>query len=139
MTAPDTRMLRMAGAALLLAGGAIHVMLAFDGYGTRTLEDMFLLNGAGSALVALALLLGRGPLPALGGLGIAAGSLLALVLSRVGDGVAGFRGSGLGPMPEAPLTIVFELAAVAVLGLLAVREREPLVDLVRSARSETTS
>lgn len=44
MTAPAPRTLRLLGAALLLAGGAIHVVLAFDGYGTSTIEDLFLLN-----------------------------------------------------------------------------------------------
>lgn len=129
------RTLRLAGTALLLVGGAIHVVLAFDGYGTSTLEDMFLLNGAGSAIVAIAVLLVRGPVPALAGIGLAASSLLALALSRSGDGVFGFRGTGLDPMPEVPLTILVEVAAVVVLGALALREREPLVDLVRSARA----
>lgn len=135
MTAPGARMLRLAGAALLLGGGAIHVLLALDGYGTATLQDMFFLNAVGSAVIALLLLAVPGPLPALGGMGVAAASLLALALSRVGDGVVGFRGTGFDPSPEVPLTIAFEVAALAVLAVVALREREPLVDLVRSARA----
>lgn len=133
MTGPDDRLLRLAGAALLLGGGAIHVLLAFDGYGTALLQDMFLLNGAGSAAVALLLLLVRGPLPALAGMGVAGASLLALGLSRVGDGVLGFRGTGFDPMPEVPLTILLEVGALAVLAVAAARARQPLVDLVRDA------
>lgn len=139
MRGHDTRMLRLAGAVLLLAGGAIHALLAFDGYGTSALEDMFLLNAAGSALVALALLLAPGPWPALAGVGIAGTSLLALALSRVGDGVVGFRGTGFDPVPDVPLTILFEVGALAVLAVVAVREREPLVDLVRGATTELRS
>lgn len=134
MTAPGARMLRLAGAALLVGGGAIHVLLSLDGYGTSTLQDMFLLNAVGSAIVALLLLAVPGPLPALGGIGVAGASLLALALSRMGDGVVGFRGTGFDPMPEVPLTIAFEVGALALLAVVAVREREPLVDLLRSAR-----
>lgn len=139
MTAPAPRILRLLGAALLLAGGAIHVVLAFDGYGTSTIEDLFLLNAIASALAAVAVVAAPGPVPALGGLAVAGGSLLALGLSRVGDGVVGFRATGLDPSPEVPLTILVELAALVVLAVLAAREREPLVDLVRSARAEVRS
>ncbi len=139
MTAPDTRMLRLAGAALLLGGGAVHVLLAFDGYGTGTLQDLFLLNGVASALVALAVLLAPGPLPALGGIGVAGASLLALGLSRVSAGVVGFRGTGFTPAPEVPSTIAFEVGALALFAALAFRERDSLVDLLHSARAEVRS
>lgn len=135
MTAPDARLPRLAGAALLLGGGAIHALLALDGYGTATLQDTFLLNAAGSAVVALLLLAAPGPLPALGGIGVAGASLLALALSRVGDGVVGFRGTGFDPVPEVPLTIALEVAAVVVLAVAVRREREPLVEILRSARA----
>lgn len=135
MTASGAHMLRLGGGALLLGGGAIHVLLSFDGYGTSTLQDMFLINAIGSAVVALLLLAVPGPLPALGGVGVAGASLLALALSRVGDGVVGFRGTGFDPMPEVPLTIAFEVAALAVLTAAALRERGPLVELLRSVRT----
>lgn len=143
MTATVARALRLVGAALLLAAGAIHVALAFDGYGTDALEDLFLVNGAASAVVAGLVVLVRGPLPPLAGLAVSAGSLLALALSRTGDGIAGFRGTGLDPMPEVPLTIALELAGVVLFAALAWREREPLVDAVagaggRSSPSEQT-
>lgn len=135
MTAPGARLPRLAGAALLLGGGAVHALLALDGYGTATLQDTFLLNAAGSAVVALLLLAAPGPLPALGGIGVAGASLLALALSRVGDGVVGFRGTGFDPVPEVPLTIALEVAAVVVLAVAVRREREPLVEILRSARA----
>lgn len=135
MMAPGARVLRLIGAALLLGIGAIHVVLALDGYGTTTLQDMFFLNAVSAALVALLLLAVPGPLAAIGGMGVAGASLLALGLSRVGDGVVGFRGTGFDPMPEVPLTIALEVAALAVLAVAAMRERDPLVELLRSARA----
>jgi hypothetical protein len=77
-----------------------------------------------------------GPVPAAAGAGVAGASLLALALSRVGDGVVGFRGTGLDPMPEVPITIVVEVLAALLLGAVAVLEREPVVDLVRESRGQ---
>lgn len=125
--------LRMLGAVLLVVGGAIHTWLAFDGYGTADLETVFLLNGAGSALVAAALASTRGPIAPLAGAGISAISLLAFALSRIGDGVVGFRATGLEPAPEALLTLVVEAAALVVIGAVVVAERRRLAADVRAA------
>lgn len=127
------RELRLLGAVFLLIGGAIHTWLAFDQYGTADLEKVFFLNGAGSAVVAAAIVLGRGPLAPLVGVGVSAVSLLAFALSRVGDGVVGFRATGLDPVPEAPLTLLVEGAALVTLGLVVFAMRRRLVDAVRDA------
>lgn len=124
MSAPSSRLLRLLAATLLLVGGAIHTWLAFDGYGTGDLEQLFFVNGAASAVVAGALALSRNPVPALAGAGIAAGSLGAFVLSRIGSGVVGFRGTGLDPFPEVPLTLVVEAAALVVIALWLFRRAD---------------
>lgn len=126
-------LLRLVGAALLLFGGAIHTWLAFDSYGTADLEKLFLLNGIGSAVIAAAIVVTRGPVAPLVGVGISGASLLAFALSRVGDGVVGFRATGLEPMPEAPLTLVVEGAALVVLGVVVIAGRRLLVDTVSDA------
>lgn len=119
MNAPArSEMLRLIGAALVLVGGAIHVKLAFDHYGTATLEDLFFANAAVSAVVAAAIVGTRGVLAPLAGVAVAASSLVAFGLSRVGEGIAGFRATGLEPAPEGLLTLVVEVLAVAVLGLV---------------------
>lgn len=128
-----TSVLLTVGAALVLVGGAIHTWLAFEDYGTADLEKVFFLNGAGSALVAAVIVLTRHPLAALFGVGISAVSLLAFGLSRVGDGVLGFRATGLDPAPEGLLTILVEAGALVVLGLVVIAHRKHLVDPVREA------
>lgn len=133
MIAHRNPQMRVLGAVLLIAGGAIHTWLAFDGYGTSDLETVFLLNGAGSALAAAALALTRGPIAALVGAGISAVSLLAFAMSRIGDGVMGFRATGLEPAPEALLTLVVEAAALLVIGAVIVNERARLTADVRAA------
>lgn len=123
--------LRLLGAALLLGGGAIHTRLAHEGYGSDDLVAVFFLNGIASAVVGAATALGRGPLAPVAGTGISVVSLLALALSRTGDGVLQFRGQGLQPAPDVLLVVVFEAAAVAVLGLAALRDRRRLVTALR--------
>lgn len=125
--------LRIVGAVLLIAGGAVHTWLAFDGYGTKDLQTVFFLNGAGSAVVAAALASTRGPLAPLAGAGISAISLLAFGMSRIGDGVVGFRATGLEPVPEALLTLAVEAAALLVIGTVIVTDRDRLTADVRAA------
>ncbi len=134
MQAGSIRPLHLLGAGLLLVGGAIHVALAFDGYGTSELEQLFFLNGAVSAIVAAAVVLVRNPVPTLAGVGVATVSLLAFALSSVGGGVVGFRGTGLDPVPEVPATLVVELAAVVVLGTVAYRDRRRVIETVSVRR-----
>lgn len=123
---PSDAVLRGIGAIGILVGGALHTKLAFEGYGTDDLIRLFFLNGVASALAAAWLVLDDRPLPAVVGAAVAAGSLLAFGLSRVGDGVVGFRGNGLDPAPDAALTVVSELVVVLALGLSALRHRGAL-------------
>lgn len=115
--------LRLTGAALVLVGGAIHAWLAFDHYGTATLEDLFFANAAVSAIVAAVIVLTRGVLAPLAGIAVAASSLIAFGLSRVGEGIAGFRATGLEPTPEGLLTVIVEVLAVVVLGVAVISYR----------------
>lgn len=125
--------LRLVGAGLLIVGGAIHTWLAFDRYGTADLESVFFVNGAASALVAAAIVLSRGVIAPVAGVGLSAVSLVAFLLSRIGDGVLGFRATGLDPVPEAPLTLLVEGAALVVLGFVSIARRKEFVDGVSDA------
>lgn len=120
------------GALFLLLGGAIHSWLAFEGFATEDLQTLFFLNGAVSGGVAAAVALVRRPVTALVGAGVAGASLVAFGASRVGSGVAGFRATGLEPAPEALLTLIVEVAAVAALALVVVADRRQLVDTIRA-------
>ena len=126
--------LRIAAAAALLIGGALHARLAFDSYGTTDLITLFFLNAVGSALVAAWIAYDRTPFALLAGLGVSTVSLMAFALSRVGDGVVGFRGVGLEPGPDALLTIVAEGLAVLLLASALLRERHQLVAVVQQLR-----
>lgn len=127
---------RLIAATLVLVGGALHTSLAYDQYGTSELVEVFFVNGIASAVVAGAIALGRGLLGPIAGLGVSSMSLFALALSRIGDGVVGFRGSGLDPAPEAALTVVVELAASALLALLVIEHRAELLATLRSATGD---
>lgn len=114
---------RVTAAMALLAGGALHVRLAFDSYGTHDLITLFFMNAIGSALVAAWMVCARGPYPLFAAFGIATVSLAAFGLSRVGSGVVGFRGVGLEPSPDAALTLVSEALAIVLIGASLFAER----------------
>jgi hypothetical protein len=107
---------RQLAAVAIVVGGALHARLAYHSYGTHDLIILFFLNAIGSALVAGWIAYDRGPIPLVAGLGLTGVSLAAFGLSRVGDGVVGFRATGLDPAPDAALTLAAEALA---LGLLA--------------------
>lgn len=111
------------GAGLLLAGGAIHTWLAFQSYGSSDLQKIFFVNGAASAVVATGVIVMRAPIAALAGVALSALSVVAFGMSRVGEGIAGFRAVGLEPLPEAPLTLMLEVAAAAILVLVLLGRR----------------
>ena len=109
------RLLRLVGAALLLAGGAIHLELNLDDYGNDDHPQAFALNAAASAVVAAYLVLHDDRIGPLAGLALTFGSLATLVMSRHGDGIADFREVGWKPSPEVALTVGVEVAASFVL------------------------
>lgn len=119
-------LLATVGALLLLAGGSLHTWLAFDGFGSPALVVAFFLNGIVSGVVAAWIVWTRGAVAGIAGLVVAAASLVGFVLSRTGTGVLGFRGTGLNPAPEAPLTLMTEVIAVLVLGALVFIDRHQL-------------
>ncbi len=112
------RVLRLAGAALVLAGGAVHLKLNLDDYGNEDVLRAFALNAAASAVVACYLAIRHDVIGPLAGVALSVGSLGALVLSRSGDGILGFREVGWNPSPEVAVTVAVEVAAVVALLLV---------------------
>jgi hypothetical protein len=137
------RAIRVLGAFALLGVGAVHLQqyYAADYSGVPTIGPLFLLNGIGSGLLGLTLLLpiervlkGRSANAAVaaiavGGVAIAAGSLVALFISEHG-GLFGFVEPGYS-LPVV-LAIVTEAATLLLLVPLA------MVSLVRALRGRTT-
>jgi len=117
------RGLRLVGAGLVLAGGAIHLKLNLDDYGNDDILKAFALNAAASALVAAYLVLRDDVVGPLAGIALSVGSLGAFAMSRRGDGVLDFREVGWNPSPEAVLTVAVEVAAVAALALVLLAGR----------------
>lgn len=112
--------LRLLLAVLVLLGGAVHLKLSLDDYGTSDIIKLFAVNAAASALVAAYLALRDDPVGVLGAAAVSAGTLLAFGLSRVGDGILEFREQGFNPSPDAAATVAFEvLALLLALYLLA--------------------
>ena len=103
------RVLRLVGAVLVLAGGAIHLRLNLDDYGNDDILKAFALNAAASALVAAYLVLRDDVVGPIAGLALSIGSLGAFVMSRRGDGILDFREVGWNPSPEAALTVAVEV------------------------------
>ena len=117
------RVLRLLGAVLVLAGGAIHLWLNLDDYGNGDILKAFALNAAASALVAAWLVIRDDVLGPIAGLALSVGSLGAFAMSRRGDGILDFREVGWNPSPEAVITVAVEAAAIVVLTLALVQMR----------------
>ena len=108
------RALRFAAAALVLAGGVVHLKLWNDGY--KDIADVgpaFLGNVIASAAVAVALVVVANWGAIVAGLAVVNGTLGAFALSRTDRGIFGFTEQGFQPSPEAALALVFEIAAGA--------------------------
>lgn len=118
-----SRMLRLAGAVLVLIGGAVHLKLNLDDYGTEDIGRAFALNAAASALAAGYLALRHDILGPLAGIGVSVGTLIAFGLTRQGDGILDFRETGFNPSPDAAVTVVAEALALVVLALAALEAR----------------
>jgi hypothetical protein len=121
---------RYLGAASILAVGAVHAQQYYDAYFSYvpTIGELFLLSFigsgiAGAALVSPVRLLGRRAgdavlaLAALGAIGIALGSLVALLWSEYVP-LFGFRESGY--RLAIVLTIVFDVLTTVLLGAFVV-------------------
>jgi hypothetical protein len=126
---------RYLGALALLGVGVEHLVeYADDSYSViPTIGTLFALNFASAALLACALavpvqrlpgLAGRLALPlaCAGGIGVAAGSLAALVISESG-GLFGFMETGY--RPAIVLSIALEVATILLLGAHLAARRAP--------------
>ena len=112
---------RLLAAVLLLAGGAIHLNLWRGGYeGIPYIGPLFLANVIASVVVAAALVIRSGRLVLLAGVGLAVGSLAALVMSRT-VGLFGFTDPGW--TMDAMSTVAAEVGALVALGLVIVIRR----------------
>jgi len=116
-----SRMLRLVGAVLVLIGGAVHLKLNLDDYGTEDIARTFAINAGASALVAAYLVLRDDILGPLAGIAVSLGTLIAFGLSRQGEGILDFRETGFNPSPDAAVTVVVEALALVVLILAAIQ------------------
>ncbi|MGQ0743847.1 MAG: hypothetical protein ACT4OS_05850 [Acidimicrobiales bacterium] len=116
---------RLIAAALVLAGGAIHLSLWSQTYrAIPVVGPSFLVNAAASVLVAVAVVVSVNRWVVAAGLGLAVSSLVALTLSRT----VGFFGFLEGWTPEAAQTVAAEVGAiVAILAARAVTTRRATV------------
>ncbi|HEX6524602.1 MAG TPA: hypothetical protein VF070_32045 [Streptosporangiaceae bacterium] len=96
--------------------GYVHANLYLDG-GYRvipTVGPAFLLLSSGAFAVAALLLISGSPVLRLGAAAVAAGALAGFVMSRT-VGVFGFTERGLQPAPQALVSLLAELSALALL------------------------
>jgi hypothetical protein len=96
--------------------GYVHASLYID-HGYRVIHIVgpaFLLLSSGAFAIAVLLLIGGSPVLRLGALAVAAGALGGFVMSRT-VGVFGFTESGLQPAPQALISLISELGALALL------------------------
>lgn len=112
--------LRVAGAVMVLLGGAVHVQQYWQVFNSLDIGPMFLLNGIVSLIVGVALLGWDGPLPAVAGVALSVGSLVALLASRT-TGLLGFDATGYDVAEYE--AVVVEVAAAVLLTLEVARSR----------------
>jgi len=112
--------LRLAGALLVLAAGAVHLWLYFDFFReVHVVGTLFLLNAAAAAIIGCVLLVSSQPVAAAAGVAYAAGTLGFFFIS-VYHGLFGYTESLRGGWQEAAGGL--ELAAIVVLVPLLVAE-----------------
>ena len=107
---------RVVTAAATAVTGLVHAHLYVDG-GYRVIHVVgpaFLLLSSGAFAVAALLLIGSSPVLRLGAAAVAAGALGGFVMSRT-VGVFGFTERGLQPAPQALVSLISELGAIALL------------------------
>lgn len=115
------RSLRWLGALLIIGVGVVHLEQYVDFIkDVPTIGTLFLLNGAAAGTVCLLLAGSFRLVPALAGIGVAAGSIVSILIARYAD-------SGLfnytEPTWRTPIVIAvaLEVAAIVVLGVVAAR------------------
>jgi len=118
--------IRLLTAAATIGTGYVHASLYLNqGYrAIPTIGPAFLLLSSGAFAVAALLLAGSSPVLRLGAAAVAAGALGGFVLSRT-TGVAGFTERGLQPAPQALISLITELGALALLAAWEVMLRRP--------------
>ena len=134
--ASTARRLSVASAALIVAGGYIHLCLYRHGY--RFIPKIgvsFLLQAGSSAILAVALLMRGGrrsvdrhsvtlaQLTRLAAIGLSLGTLAALGIAHTPSGLFQFREMGLRPAPQTVIAIVAESLATLVLGAAMLEAR----------------
>lgn len=109
------RWVRWTVAALLVVSGYVHAELYVTGYRqVHVVGVLFLIQASASFALALLLAIGAPPtLTALSGL-VTLGALGGFLASRT-VGVFGFTERGFQPAPQAAISLVVELAILAVL------------------------
>lgn len=123
---------RCAAAVAIAVGGLIHLQLYFDGYRNfpdANLGRSFVANGAASIIVACLLAARRDVAVRIAGAGILASTLIAFAVSRTDRGVFGLTERGLQPSPQAALTLVVEIAGLALIAATFVPQIGPGDDL----------
>ncbi|WP_203612581.1 hypothetical protein [Amycolatopsis sp. SID8362] len=113
--------LRIATAVCLAASGFLHAQLYAGGYRViPVIGPAFLVQASAAFAVALLLLVGGPFLLRLAAAGLAAGALAGFVLSRT-IGLFGFSERGFQPAPQALLSVLAEVAVLALVGVAAYR------------------
>jgi plastocyanin len=116
------RVLRIIAAIALLIGGLVHLQLYYaEGYRSAgedaNIGRSFLLNAISSAVVAALLFATKSVIVRVLGILVAAGTLLAFIITRTSDALFNFEESGLKPSPQATIALVVEI--IAILSLAA--------------------
>lgn len=115
--------IRLAVAATVATSGYVHASLYIHGYRLISpIGPMFLLQAAVSFAVAALLLFAGPPILELAAAGTALGALGGFVLSRT-VGIAGFTERGFEPHPDALLSVLSEIATLALLTVLWIHGR----------------
>ncbi|MFL6146497.1 MAG: hypothetical protein ACJ72I_03080 [Pseudonocardiaceae bacterium] len=108
---------RVTAAGCLAGSGVIHAQLYLTGYRTIPwIGPAFLLQASGSFAVALLLLLSSAAVLRLAAAALAAGALVGFIASRT-IGVLGFVEYGLLPAPQALISVLVEISALALLAV----------------------
>lgn len=124
MTDRNALGLRVAGALLVLLGGAVHLQQWTSVFRDQPIGPTFLVNAAASLVVAVALVAtdDRAVVwPVLAGLALSVGSLLALLASRT-VGLVGFEATGY-DVAEHQAIVVEALATLVLAAALVVIRR----------------